>query len=755
MKKQSETIIFLIVLFIYIAFALISLRGVLGPGTLGHNWDWLIPVRESYLIHLTENSFYMWDSPALGFPVYMRSNFLAFTIIGGFGYIGLTGDFVSKLMLFVVMLTAGMSMFFLTREILKKRYGKYLFPSFIAGFFYAFSPLLFNEFIGGANTQFISYSILPLTLFFHIRFLAGKHRNVYLFLTASSMAMMAMSLHGLAFSMLLILLYSLKEKGFSGIKEIVSVYAVVFFFNIYWILPTIFSYLNVGSSFIGEMGTANLNSIQVNVPSIYEALIGIGYFKDFFKLSIDSQIYAPWLLVSLVIPFMIFLTFLLKRDKEIIFWGGLFLISAIFATGGKEPFGALVVWMYQNISLMNFFRSPQHIINFLSFCLAVSMGISLSVWMKRLRKIEFKNFYIFYVIIFIIIIFWLHPFFAGDFSISKLESGGGGSHLDNYRLSPGYNKVAETIEADKTDSRVLFLPMSGSPYFLKNEYQLDGQGSDPFIFASPKPPLFADIVISSNSGKFLRLLEKNICDLGNYTKINKILAILNVKYIILRKDVVPNFGYCRDKWNLIKVEDSLKTVGAWKPLEEYVYIDLYENQDYLEHIYITNDFSIMENIDELFLDLENETIDKKIFFMKNQLERHEERVISELPLGNSTPKIFTEKINPTKYRVVVKNATGPYFLVFSETYDNKWGLYDDRIAQWLLMLFQKPRDMHFIGNGYANVWYIDKLGNYEMTIYFWPQSILLLGLTLNIIAIIIFIFYSMLHFFPNSKTKKP
>ncbi|MDY6893959.1 MAG: hypothetical protein SVO01_00855 [Thermotogota bacterium] len=122
------------------------------------------------------------------------------------------------------------------------------------------------------------------------------------------------------------------------------------------------------------------------------------------------------------------------------------------------------------------------------------------------------------------------------------------------------------------------------------------------------------------------------------------------------------------------------------------------------------------------------------------------------------PSIVFQKINPTKYKVHV-STDEPFFLVFSESYHPQWKAYLDKksfefndiIASYdnvdvkeakhemkftpgdISYLFADPisDDKHFIVNGYANSWYIEETGEYDLTLYFLPQSLFYLGLFIS------------------------
>ena len=97
------------------------------------------------------------------------------------------------------------------------------------------------------------------------------------------------------------------------------------------------------------------------------------------------------------------------------------------------------------------------------------------------------------------------------------------------------------------------------------------------------------------------------------------------------------------------------------------------------------------------------------------------------------PTITFQEINPTKYEVEVENATQPFFLVFSESYDKGWVASID--GQ------QIPDQYHFTANGYANGWYINKTGTYTITLEFWPQKLFYVGSAISIVTLILCTLY--------------
>lgn len=108
---------------------------------------------------------------------------------------------------------------------------------------------------------------------------------------------------------------------------------------------------------------------------------------------------------------------------------------------------------------------------------------------------------------------------------------------------------------------------------------------------------------------------------------------------------------------------------------------------------------------------------------------------------SNSPQIVFRKINPTKYQIRVQNATQPYFLIFNERYNLNWKVYinkEGKTINWIETFFQKPlsEEAHFIANSYANGWQINEKGTYEITLYYWPQSLVYPGLIISFLSLI-------------------
>ncbi|MFC1946131.1 hypothetical protein ACFLW1_02910 [Chloroflexota bacterium] len=107
-----------------------------------------------------------------------------------------------------------------------------------------------------------------------------------------------------------------------------------------------------------------------------------------------------------------------------------------------------------------------------------------------------------------------------------------------------------------------------------------------------------------------------------------------------------------------------------------------------------------------------------------------------------TPDITYQRINPTEYRVHI-DAKQPFTLVFSESHHSQWKAYYGK-TNWLEAWFRQPinEENHFQVNGYANAWYIDEVGEYDITLYYKTQSMFYIGTILSGLGLIAGISYA-------------
>lgn len=590
-KKRAFSFLekYLLVPLIFLVCSLIVFRNLLfAPGTIGHHWDWSIPPTASYLTELAEGSFYLWNSQFLGYfigfgiPVFVPNY-----ILGYAGFFGLSGDLVSKFLLIITVIISGCSMYYLVKDILsldlkiiktrnEQKGDKIIeLSSIMAGYFYALSPFAFNEFVGGANTQFIAYSFAPLVLLFYRKAHTNSIINwKYIFLTALSFTIISISLQRTILLLAIMFLYGIL-RGRKGFLALIMVLLVWLPINAYWILP---------ESFLAKTITANvmqqgrleamLTNLKIHAPSFPKAFIATGYWTDFFSNTIPSLLYPLWFFVVSTIVIAMFSIVILKlKNRQAFFWIILALLSVIFVTGSQPPLGELVEWLYTYVPVMVLFEGPQQFIFVLTFSYAILWGLAINLCGMQLKKRSFVSISALFLVLTSV---WIAPFYSGNL----------GGHVDLFRLPPDYEHINQIVgKVENQDYRVLYLPMAFSPFYEKTEYQSVNQGGDPIIHLSLQPAVVADSVPNQYAKQFATLLEKMIYGKNPPENISKLLGIINVKYIVLRRDVKPAFGPSVSMWNYTLVYNNLKAMKGIEPAYEGQYASLWENMDYFPKIF--------------------------------------------------------------------------------------------------------------------------------------------------------------------------
>lgn len=104
----------------------------------------------------------------------------------------------------------------------------------------------------------------------------------------------------------------------------------------------------------------------------------------------------------------------------------------------------------------------------------------------------------------------------------------------------------------------------------------------------------------------------------------------------------------------------------------------------------------------------------------------------------AVPSISFTKINPSEYIAHIKYAQNPFFLVFSESFHPLW------TARYTSGQ-QISSSMHFLVNTYANAWYVEKKGNYDITLEFTAEHDFFLGKIFSIIAGSVLLLFTLLY----------
>jgi hypothetical protein len=190
--------------------------------------------------------------------------------------------------------------------------------------------------------------------------------------------------------------------------------------------------------------------------------------------------------------------------------------------------------------------------------------------------------------------------------------------------------------------------------------------------------------------------------------------------------VSVDFSYIGFAETIDDILESMPEAGI-DHVATYGALDVYKIDDeyFFSRLYATSQIQPIDggqNELSTFLDTADFSGDKPVLFLSEQLSSSDWQFVQGLNLDGGSPQLAFEQLNPTKYVAHINNSSGePFFIVLSTTFDQYWRATIDG----------KEVDKHLMANGYANAWYIDKSGTYDITLDFKPQSWFYIGLAIS------------------------
>ena len=208
----------------------------------------------------------------------------------------------------------------------------------------------------------------------------------------------------------------------------------------------------------------------------------------------------------------------------------------------------------------------------------------------------------------------------------------------------------------------------------------------------------------------------------NYS-VSNMFDVFGIHYIILQGDTLhlSNSSPLAPIWNSSLIYYNLNNSKNIKYIASFNSSAIFEVVDYTPIVYASNVKNVGDlSNGELFNVITNHTFNPNsmvVYTTNNSYLFNSSGKIPVLYIQNfKQAAISFNYLSPTKVSVIVTNATTPFYLVFRETYDPAWTAYYSNGSKVNM-------DKHIQVNGFANAWYINKTGNYTMTLYYAPQTV--------------------------------
>lgn len=460
--------------------------------------------------------------------------------------------------------------------------------------------------------------------------------------------------------------------------------------NIWWLYST----LALGSSWNDTVGNtwesdlSSLNAVSKSFP-IWEVLLlrqswYLGHENDFFNFYHNPFIY----LISLTI--LLLVIFGMIKSKGQSFRKYLILLTGVglfVSKGTSFPLGyTFFYFLFSNFPQTTALRNSYEKFGIV-WLLPYTIFFAIGIYQFFLRfKSTFRNLYLI-LALFLFCGLLVYPMWNGDIFPQKHRLTIPNDYIEA-------NNYLNTNSSSQPDDRLFHIPFLLEAQKMTLDWGYVGEDPFPFLFdldtiTTPKIPVY---------DKVAELLPKFIND----RQFPKILGMLGVGDVILHKDsIYPSID--------LKATVSIDNWIAIKDKKEFGGLVIYSLDRKLinPRVYIATSSLLVENIEKGLKRIISDKFDANhsVFITNNG---------SNILTASSqkVPQISFKKISNDHYLTTVKGVVSPFILVFNDTFDKSWQASINKNIVY----------KHFMVNGFANGWIVDKLGDFKIDIFLkiWP-----------------------------------
>lgn len=530
----------------------------------------------------------------------------------------------------------------------------------------------------------------------------------------------------------LFLLYSLVIPSNRKIRSYMAKFAAVTVALVAMINAYLLVYLYLTFESITS-GLVQLSSVGVlfyyadhsSFSNVIRTLAGYAWSPVFysFYFSYDSPLLIA---VAFSIPALAIGSLLLNNGKKMKVFFAAFFVLCFFLAAGPNGIGeALFLWLYNNLPYFYIFRDPTTpfesgvVISF-----AILLGFLLDFFLKKWNFALNRKLLLITAVVALI---FLSGFPILNGSVMPNSPRGISGYPGVQVNFPSYWANFSAFASSQWDGRILLVPTEspvGNSQFWYNP-PFGYWGPDPAIQGISAPfasPLYGD---GPNASLQMLYLLNNCNEIENASLAN-LLNLLNIEYVLFRPGEFYHESYLQTNdlgcWN-----STLSSNPDFALADQWGSMLLYRNVAWHPSL-----FSSGENV----VDVDGDAgILQAIFGNQSSTDSGQEVFVlstGQAKTQVSDPDAETsviissyKEVDPTDFQVQVK-ANGSYVLVFSESF----------AADWLASIngMQIPGSEHFMVNGYANGWNINKTGSYTIDVSFWPQQIFVGSLVFSLLA---------------------
>lgn len=712
------------------------------------------------------------DSPYPIDPLSLFSKFGSlWRDIANFGYFDPSGPFLSLWYLFVspiflltndIMITQFSFLFIICNLTL---FGSYILArslginkifSIAIAVLYLANPLSIFYTWRILNADIILHAMLPLIFLSVIKIVNGEKSRKYIvvllfseFLSLPGFANLAYYASFAFVTLLLTVSFGLSVRFAGKISSKIAALRSLLVFGVL-ILPLsayLMSTIEVQPKELSALRDTHLQSAEsiyltntqhINLPSLfsltplpplYEKLVWFNY--EYIYLPNISSIFgiavASVIVASIAIRIIFFKDGISKNMYPFIVILTVLIIILLRETG--------YLILQNSPALLLAFRDPYHkfeseftLVLIILFCYSVQQLFKLRIVLgHKPLKIAIT------LIVVFIVAYWTWPFYSGNFVPTKVgKTQGNLQQISAFtdmpsKYGPAVQYLKEDYEVVTGKSRVLVYPLASILW-------CDGNGSywgnDILRFSGISTISTVHQVNFQNESNFISSLSSNTI-LSDYNFANY-MHKLGIKYLVIKKlacDVDTLSGNINDLRNQSKqIEEKLNNLQFDRVLDNQYYsifripgqsgslsiIDGSKN--------VSAEFNVTNNNNSSVGPISSNNTNKASSLLQSTGE-----VVNKY-----------QKISSTEYNLDIVSDRKPFYLLFAESYDDGWKAFINEK--------EKLDDKyHFVVDGFANGWYINRTGHFKVRLYFQPQKYHDAGLTLYIMAICLSSIYLLLN----------
>ena len=392
-----------------------------------------------------------------------------------------------------------------------------------------------------------------------------------------------------------------------------------------------------------------------------------------------------------------------NKRREACYLAIMALFFTVFATGIHYPvFSSVYLWLWDHVPYFQAFRNPFRFVYPLILIYACLIGLTTYGILKfceakivqlRLRKIAMV---ITVLVILAVISINTFPYFLG----TKY-----GVYGNSMVVPRDYYSLQDHLTTNsEPGDRLLILPRQ-TWYVTYTWYNL--RQPDVAASFSPIPTLGAVIGIGEQPQGITKTLfdEINSKNPDNMPDIVKILGMLNLRYILIHSDITPETAATSQLQVFLNDPKYFTEAG---PYTNFMLLEL-QPEYRIPSTYASPAGS-------------TQPVPTKI---KQTMQESEPWY---LPSNSSEALSYSfTMVNPTRY-VGQVNSTSPFILILNQEFNTNWGAHIDGEAV--------DSTSHFQANGYANAWYIDKPGSFEVVLEYRGQNYFYAGMGISALTFV-------------------